>query len=245
VLTGEAVQNVYHFASDALEHFLLRGGRVFLKIVPPPVQTLRELLSLGGEPCLFIFAEFSLACLELLLQIIDLLGQAVDFGGPRRKLRLQFRGRLLALRGGSDSTAQIDDGHRLGSRAGRGRRLCPGCPCAYEACCEQRSGSQNNSQIHFILLVMGDPDEIETNRSQFFIGLKVFRLPAPSAGTAQTPKYSEPQVLLQSESTRRWALPNSISRFQTFLLLVPAAIAMDGQPGSESRPATGSASPHA
>jgi hypothetical protein len=30
--------------------------------------------------------------------------------------------------------------------------------------------------------------------------LKVFRLPAPSAGTAQTPKYSEPLVPLQSES---------------------------------------------
>jgi len=35
-----------------------------------------------------------------------------------------------------------------------------------------------------------DPDEIEINRNQFFIGLKVFRLPAQSAGTAQTLEYS-------------------------------------------------------
>jgi hypothetical protein len=79
VLARVAIQNVYHLAADALEHFLLRSSGVFLKIIAAAIEALGKTLALGREARFFLLAELSLARLELLLQIIDLLRQRVDF----------------------------------------------------------------------------------------------------------------------------------------------------------------------
>src|SRR5580658_2025909 len=60
VLSRIAVQNVYHFASDAFQYFLLRGARVFLKVVAPAIEPLREPLALASQPRFFLLAQLSL-----------------------------------------------------------------------------------------------------------------------------------------------------------------------------------------
>jgi hypothetical protein len=63
--------------------------------------------------------------------------------------------------------------------------LCPCRTCADEARSSKSGGSECNSQIHFILLIVDDPDWIAINRYQFSIDLKLFRRRAPQ-GAAQT-----------------------------------------------------------
>src|SRR5260370_38433867 len=112
ILARIAVKNVYHFAADALEHFLLCGARVFLKITASAIEALRKPLALGRQARFFLLAQLSLACLELLLQITDLLRHIVDFGRARSELRLQFSGRLLAFCGVPNPAPHIDYAHR-------------------------------------------------------------------------------------------------------------------------------------
>jgi len=145
VFAGIAVEHVHHLAADAVDNVGLSGVNVFLVFRIHALEALRKPLTLLPEAGFFFLAQLVLAGLKTLLQIIDLLVEIFDFVLPRCELRLQLRGRQLALRSGNDGLANADDADlACCGRTSRGRRLRPGGCGAQNA----RGGEGNGTSQH-------------------------------------------------------------------------------------------------
>ena len=129
----------------AVDNVGLSGVNVFLVFRVHALEALRKPLTLLPEAGFFFLAQLVLAGLKTLLQIIDLLVEIFDFVLPRCELRLQLRGRQLALRSGNDGLANADDADlACCGRTSRGRRLRPGGYGAQNA----RGGEGNGTSQH-------------------------------------------------------------------------------------------------
>src|SRR5262252_2505040 len=152
VLSRIAIEHVHHLSSDSIHHVGLRGVYVFLQLVVLAIQLLRQPLALGCRPPLLLIAPGGLICLQLVPKIIDLVVHRLQFLLPRRELRLQFRGRLLALGRRDDGLPDVN--YPDFSARGRSRRcLAPKCCCPDQAGRAEKSHLNDISRIHFFLLV--------------------------------------------------------------------------------------------